>query len=259
MHQFYDFVNACNSEIPHFAVVLGLESSDPGATVFSVDVSDRGLFIEVAIERIVELANAQKTPLLDVLCGVSVLDSDLVHVAQSLSQGQVPYLHPERFGVADLHEARKRVFHNLGPLSLADFAASMAMKDLIGNWHDALTDGSSIADLVGDVDDVIKILQDFKRHCAERMPCYSLEPFDDFIQSRRRQEACLAYQNFDFKCVVTWFEEDWAQDGADRMMRRVKGEVDGLPVRLVHHVVFTPNSFRVEESFALDLDTGSLI
>lgn len=259
MNQFYSLIDASTATVPHFAVVLGAQSVDPGETVFSVESGERPLFVEVALERIVELANLRETPMLDELCFAEVLDSDLVFIAKSLAEGRSPALAPVKFGCNDLSVVRKRLFNGTGPGSLSEFAASMAIKDLEANWRDALSEGSSIGDLTADVDDVIAHLVEFKRLCTDRVPSYEVSEFTSFIAERRERTAEAILDAYDFKFSVTELESCWRLDGADRMMKKGRGEVGGLACRFVLHVVFAPNSFRAEESYVLDLDTGSML
>lgn len=49
---------------------------------------------------------------------------------------------------------------------LSGYAAKAAAEMLVANWQDALRDGNSLDNLIGDVDDVISLLQRFKSSVA---------------------------------------------------------------------------------------------
>jgi hypothetical protein len=252
----YAIINETCAPVPHFKVVHGPDSFLEGVEIFTVEAGDTPLLVETALEHLVSTANARNTCILATLQDVEVMPSDLPTIAESISNGLVPFLRPLKFGVNDLNRVYSHLF-NGGPADLSQFAASMAIKDLIPNWKAALSEGTHISDLVSDVDDVIQHLEAFKALCAEKKPAIDPKFYSGYLKHRREEEAVKAFESYDFGRSVTSIHSDWNLDGDDRWIRKAIGEVDGLESRFAFHVVFAPNSFRIEESLALDLDTGS--
>lgn len=61
------------------------------------------------------------------------------------------------------------VDEQFAPAGLAGFARQKAMDVLIGNWQHAMRDGASLADLLGDIDDLVADVQKFKTGIEERL------------------------------------------------------------------------------------------
>lgn len=256
MKNLYSIINATSAAVPHFNVVYGAEPFDDAMTIFTVEAGDTPLLVETALEHLVSTANASNSNVLASLQGVQVMPSDLPAIAESIRTGKEPFLQPLKFCENDLNHAYSHLF-NGGPADLSEFAASMAIKDLMPNWKAALSEGTPISDLVSDVDDVIQHLEAFKALCAEKKSAIDPKFYSGYLKHRREEEAVKAFESYDFGRSVTSIHSDWNLDGDDRWIRKAIGEVDGLESRFAFHVVFAPNSFRIEESLALDLDTGS--
>jgi hypothetical protein len=251
--------NETSTALPYFLVIWGPNSSDPGEPIFAVECGDNALAVEVAMTSLVASANAAGGALLDGLIGKEVVLNDLPLLDHLVKSGREAYLAPEKFTADDVDRAMSNVFSG-GPTELSMWSAEAAIDVLKANWKTALSDGSKIADLVSDVDQVIKHLLDFKFLCADKPERFPIEGYSDFIKQEREKIAQKHFDSYEFNMSLEHEEANWRYDGPNRLMKIsefVREDQDR--VRAVFHAVFTPNSLVLEECFALDLHTGLMI
>lgn len=258
----YEVINASNATVPHMAVVWGSNSTEPGEVVFTVEMGDQPLLVELAVCNLVSTANTNGGALLDGLIGQEVVGQDLPALLADLVVGREAFIRPSKFQPVDLNRVYKAIF-NGGPSDLSEFAASMAIKDLMANWKAALADGSQIGSLTADVDEVIKHLTTFKSLCVEKPQKIDPAPFKHYLGVRRELEAVKAWESYDIGSGLGWQVESeegcWRLGSEDHYMKLADATCGLKKARLTFHVRFMPNSFMIEECFALDLDTGFMI
>lgn len=255
MKSFYQYLKP-QSEVPHLAVMWGADSVDPGETVFTIELVDGAELAELAVIKLLKTANLKDQALLDCLVGQEVTHLDLPGITADVQQGKSPFIRPAKFSGVDAERASKAVF-NGGPMDLAEFAASMAIKDLLGSWKGALADGNSINQLVTDVDDVIAHLKAFKALCVEKPTELDHSDYLHEIVEAQQKIAQEQFDGYGFKWPIQSSEE-WMLYADGGLTKRAIASNSEFTARIIFHCHFYPGTSLIEEVFCTDTDTGLL-
>lgn len=143
-------------------------SSRTGQTIFEVASDSAGVAgLEADMLALAAAANASECSyILDHAVEFEdVSASDVRDFTAIIRTGHTPFQLPVEFTESALDEVVRTVFDGQ-PSDLAEYAVKAAIDELLPNWKAALSEGSPIASLVSDVDEVIAKLQHFKALCA---------------------------------------------------------------------------------------------
>lgn len=263
MKKKYNVVDARDAAVPHFAVVWDEGGYEPGSTLFVVEIGEHLHAVELGLARLVDAANLQEQPLLDDLADESVTVFDLPAITEAVEASRKPFVLAASFSFSLLDRVVEHMFPGWKANGEVDSAALLAIDAITRSVLQlkSVPDSSSIGfdETVTLVEGVIERLQQFKSLCRVKPTVFPFADYQKYLTDRRISIADAEFESYDFRMELVDQDSGWRRDGDNRLMKVARFIDDDIEVRAVLHVVFAPNSLSVEETFALDLQTGSMI